>query len=393
MNKVFQVYVAAKDTLDGRSATLCLPATPYELLDVLDKTQVKDIEELYVQVEEYHRFSQIAPYLDGEADLCELNTLAQKLSELDDQQSISFEGLVKMEAQKQEPFGIPRLIDLAYSADCCHVVPEASDDAALGRFYAENGFVPEVDDLSDELFELLNFQEIGRKYRAGEGGVFTTHGYVVQHTELNQVADSMDFTVQPPDYIFRIGIVDCMRDDSGPRKVEYLELPATEEQLNEFPGKLGLEDWMGTAMDSLDGPLPDLDRLIISTDELPELNDLAKRIHALTARGDLPKYKAVLSAESCQDLDKALSLADALDAYYYMPSLRTVEEAGREELRFLMDHNAAELAMQHINLATYGKAVMERHHAVLTDYGTVERRDGQPIHRQEPEPPTFQMSM
>lgn len=58
-----------------------------------------------------------------------------------------------------------------------------------------------------------------------------------------------------------------------------------------------------------------------------------------------------------------------------------------------MDHNAAELAMQHMNLATYGKAVMERHHSVLTDYGAVERKDGQPIQRQEPEPPKFQMSM
>lgn len=29
----------------------------------------------------------------------------------------------------------------------------------------------------------------------------------------------------------------------------------------------------------------------------------------------------------------------------------------------------------------------------LTDYGAVERKDGQPIHRQEPEPPTFQLSM
>lgn len=326
--------------------------------------------------------------------LGQLNALAERLSQLSQLESTVFEGLCQMEAAKgQGGMELCRAIDLAYSTECCHVAPSALNDSQLGRFYAENGFLPELDQLSDEMFKLLDFEGIGIKMRKGEGGVFTTHGYVVQHTELNQVADSMDFTVQPPGYIFRIGIVDCMRDDSGPRKVEYLELPATEKQLNEFPGKLGLEDWMGTAMFSLDGPLPDFDRQIISTDELPELNDLAKRIQTLTARGDLPKYKAVLSAESCQDLDKALSLADALDAYYYMPSLRTVEEAGREELRFLMDHNAAELAMQHINLATYGKAVMERHHAVLTDYGTVERRDGQPIQHQEPEPPKFQMSM
>lgn len=156
----------------------------YGLLDVLDKTRVKDMGELYVQIEEYHRFPQLASLLEGEVDLCQLNALAQKLSELDDWQSISFEGLVNMEVEKQEPFGIPRLIDLAYSADCCYVAVDVEDDAALGKFYAENGFVPKVENLPDEVFEQLDFQKIGRDCRTGECGVFTSGGYVVQHTEL-----------------------------------------------------------------------------------------------------------------------------------------------------------------------------------------------------------------
>ena len=65
------------------------------------------------------------------------------------------------------------LRDLAVSAktDCYHVV-DAADDTQLGRFYAENEFVPELDGISDEVFEMLDFAGIGRMMRCSENGVF-----------------------------------------------------------------------------------------------------------------------------------------------------------------------------------------------------------------------------
>ena len=66
------------------------------------------------------------------------------------------------------------LRDLAISAgaDCCHVVG-ATSDAELGRFYAENGFMEELDGLSDGVFEMLDFGKIGKALRTGEDGTFT----------------------------------------------------------------------------------------------------------------------------------------------------------------------------------------------------------------------------
>ena len=69
---------------------------------------------------------------------------------------------------------------------------DALNDRQLGRFYAENGFVPEVENLSDEAFNLLDFEQIGRKMRKGEDGTFVERsidgpgGYVVRHSELKQ---------------------------------------------------------------------------------------------------------------------------------------------------------------------------------------------------------------
>ena len=68
---------------------------------------------------------------------------------------------------------------LAEQAEHCQVVPEATDDASLGRVYAANGSIPEVKDVPDKVFELLDFQLLGRRIRQSAGGVFTRQGYVV----------------------------------------------------------------------------------------------------------------------------------------------------------------------------------------------------------------------
>lgn len=76
-----------------------------------------------------------------------------------------------------------RTLAVSAGADCCHVVG-ATSDAELGRFYAENGFMEELDGLSDDVFEMLDFGKIGKALRTGENGTFTRSGYVVKHSEL-----------------------------------------------------------------------------------------------------------------------------------------------------------------------------------------------------------------
>lgn len=77
------------------------------------------------------------------------------------------------------------LRNLAASAktDCYHIV-DAADDAALGRFYAENDFIPELDGVSDSVFKMLDFAGIGRMMRQGENGVFVGGCYVLRDGKM-----------------------------------------------------------------------------------------------------------------------------------------------------------------------------------------------------------------
>ena len=150
MDKVFTVELA---TDKRRYCELELPATPYELLDALEKLQMKPGDQPRWEFIENSRFHFLHVHLTDECDLYQLNALATRLGELDSSGRIAFEGLFNQElAKKDGPITIATMIDLAYSTDCCMVVEGVTTDAQLGEFYAENGFMPELNELPDSVF-------------------------------------------------------------------------------------------------------------------------------------------------------------------------------------------------------------------------------------------------
>lgn len=69
--------------------------------------------------------------------------------------------------------------------------------------------------------------------------------------------------------------------------------------------------------------------------------------------------------------------------YLIEPDQRTPEEVAVEELRFIVDEHSRSILQKHIVLYSYGKDVMASNNALLTPYGLVQRRDGEPIRSEE----------
>lgn len=237
--KLFSVYLTSTDYSKLAYAKLELPASPWELLDALDKARLPEGDSLYLEIIDYHDFEVLRSCLTCSAtNLPELNDLAERLSRLDERQHTAFEGLVRVELQKQEPLTLKRLRDLAASADCCHVVESVVSDGQLGRFYAENGFVPEVEGLPDAVFELLDFEKIGEMARTGECGVYVPSGisdlggYVVQHSDLNSVPEILLCRPVEPDYAIHLRLAARHEDlPFGGTDVVELKLPAEDSVL------------------------------------------------------------------------------------------------------------------------------------------------------------------
>ena len=189
MRKVCEVYLASGTPASERGVELTFPASQYELLDAFEQIRTAPPSAVYWQVDEFYRFDYLTPYLGENISIFEFNTLVEQLSKLDDRQEAALEGLLWIQTDKrlQENGGVltaQDLMMLAYNADRCHVLANVHTDEELGKFYADNDFLPELSSLPDRVYALLDYAKIGKQMREDEGGVFTEHGYVMPEGEL-----------------------------------------------------------------------------------------------------------------------------------------------------------------------------------------------------------------
>lgn len=345
MRKVFEVELASEE----HCTELTLPAAPYALLDAVEKLDLADGEAPRWEILRMPSCGHLSPYLDHSGALPELNALTQRLSELGESELHIMEGLIRMEQPQPgiTPVPLSHLIDMAYSTDCCHLVEEATDDLTLGRFCAENGFVPEAEGLSDKAFELLDFTKIGREFQETEGGTFTRGGYVQRRGELKQVYKTLDLTLKKPDYAMLAELPDGSR----------VKLPTP-------LGKTVVEE----PARCVDCVAPALTGL---TAMRSTLDMLARRLAELELDGELTKYKAVLEATGCDDISQALALADDLDRYRFDPEPREPDEVASGHLKGLLPEEDLAALLPNVNLYCYGQELVEQSGGKLTGYGYV----------------------
>ena len=384
--RILRVYLAKNDTpYSAAYAKLELPASPWEVWDAMEKVRLQTDDILYMEIEDYFAFEYLSPHLDGlDISLNELNDLAAQLAALDEVQGIAFEGMFSIEVQRKVNANggvitLQDLRDLAVSAktDCYHVV-DAADDAALGRFYAENDFIPELDGVSDAVFKMLDFAGIGRMMRCSENGVFVGSLYVLQDGELTTAPPVQKTLPEKPGYLFRLTL--GLHPDIGDARTVTLDLPAAEAELLDAQEQLGVEGWEGVTVIDYDGIIPYAAEFTDLPMELEEFNVLAAAVRDMPSpEKQLPKLKALLKQFEVQDIATAISLTECLDDYVLTPEISSPQETAIDQLHFMTDDHSVELLLSHVNLYAYGCDLIREDNAVLSPYGLLHRADYQPM--------------
>ena len=384
--RILRVYLAKNDTpYSAAYAKLDLPASPWELWDAMEKVRLQTDDILYMEIEDYYAFEYLSPHLDGlDISLNELNDLAAQLAALDEVQGIAFEGMFSIEVQRKVNANggiitLQDLRDLAVSAktDCYHVV-DAADDAQLGRFYAENDFVPELEGISDAVFEMLDFAGIGRMMRCSENGVFVGNLYVLQDGELITAPPVQKTLPEKPGHLFRLTL--GLHPDIGDDRTVTLILPAAEAELLDAQAQLGTEGWEGVAVIDYDGIIPYAAEFTDLPMELDEFNVLAAAVRDMPSpEKQLLKLKALLKQFEVQDIETAIGLTEHLDDYVLTPEISSPQETAIDQLHFMTDDHSVELLISHVNLYAYGCDLVREDNAVLSPYGLLHRADYQPM--------------
>ena len=374
MVEVFRVYVS-----QGRDnyAELELPARDYEMLDLMERLRLEPGQLPYAELLEVHeQYDYLERCIRQQPDIFQLNALARKLAKLTSVQELAaFEELVGMDIEKNAlPTALSRLVDFAYSTDCCVMAANVMTDYQLGKFLVENDFIEEANGLPDSMLALLDYAGIGTEHREREGGVYTGFGYVEQLSDIQCVSATMDFQPRRPAYTVLLNTAALPLNGGGQKsEVLQLRLPAPEEQLRAALEKLGRQDWNDVAASIQDCAIPDLNHELYLNGEIPQIVELSQRLSELDARGELPKYKAILAANDCRELSEMIALAGTVDIYFFEPQMSSPEDVARSELGLVLCGQDAETLLPYLDLQSYGRALLERDQAVVTRYGLVEQ--------------------
>ena len=321
-------------------------------------------------------------FIDPDTNLHELNHLAQRLSSLSAWELDCFEGMVMMDAVQTQyaPVPVERLINMTHSTEHCQIAYEAHDDPSLGKFYADNDFVPALEKVSDEVYEYLDFAKIGREMREGEGGVFTPHGYVVQNGEIASEYHSGDTrTLDKPDYAVLLQVTKGHFNDPAydNETVVFLKLPAGDAALLQAVDAVGAASPEECPFSSEDCMAPILtekisDALYASEGDCYGLvNELAEQLRRIHDKHNILSYKAMLG-EAPGDI----SLEEALDLSLVSEDFSVIREAANpaDYARFVLSKYCIEQESElfaSADLDGYGSKLIQEKGISLTEYGVL----------------------
>ena len=384
MRKVCEVYLVSSASSDERGVELTFPVSQYEMMDAFEQIHTKSPGDVYWQVDEFYCFDYLAPHLDESMSIFEFNSLTEQLSKLDERQETALEGLLQMQVNKhmQEnsgPITAQELMMLAANVNRCHVLADIHTDEDLGKFYVENGFREDLDALPDSVYDFLDFSKIGKQMRENEVGTFTPHGYVVRTEELQPLPEH-----EPQrniNYMIRLALM----NHENEQRTAVLDLPATEQQMQEVQKELDAPEWFDAQFTGCDAIAPQLNSMLTDVEDLPRINELAQSLQELKVSGQLTKFKAVVSATQCETLDDVFDRLEKLSQYCFETKICDKDALVRDELEFVLGGRDADLIYKHLNREAYAEDVLKQYGAEITPYGMVNREDFGPLHEPIPE--------
>ena len=380
--KIFEVEISNRGPRGYETAALLkMPATWGEFNDALQKARIEDGRCCQNELTRIEYPGIQREMIGDNVDLYELNLLAQRLSELSKDDQMGMDGLLQIEKiHSTGPISLPRLINLTFNADICLLAPQVSNTQELGALLYEGEM------LSDEAMALLDTTEpdsqfqnallgvFGQKHQEDFDGVFTSQGYVEPGDEFKEV--------------YRRGEIAPYFDHSGApvvlevSKNAILNLPATDAAIWRAVEAVDAASEEECAFRCTDCLLPSLrDAINDAIDEeggIGQINEFAQLLaqkNQIWDANDLVKYKALLSVAGHPSLQDAMQLMHGLDAYELRPEVAQTWEYAEAALREKYP-DLPEVLFQTPQAGQVGRELLERDHAVITDYGLLRRKDG-----------------
>ena len=374
-----------------------MPASFAEFSDALQKARIKDGSFCKNELTCIHYNGLTHAMIGWNANLYDLNLFAQRLASLTEEQKKGMDALLKIKQNHRvAPIPLNQLINLTYNTDICCFAPRVSNHEELGAFlYANEMLSNEAMALLDTTEEGSGFQErllelLGEQHQEDHGGVFTDFGYAELGGEIKDI------------YVCQSNETACFHRSDAPvvlevrkgffndpsydnDKTAVLNLPAADAGIWRAVEKVDAASVDECAFRCVDCLIPFLrdaiNNAIDDEDGIEQADEFAKRLAQIEREwpeSDMVKYKALLSVVDHPSLQDATRLMGEIDQYELRPEV--AQTWGYAEMMFREKYSALpEELFQTPQAAQIGQKMLDDRLGVITEYGLIRRKDGQPL--------------
>lgn len=401
---IFEVEISNGSPKGYETATVMeLPASWAEFNDALQKARIKDGRSCKNELTGIHCKGLQRGMIGENVNLYDLNLFAQRLAILTEDQRPGMEALLKMEQEHHSgPVPLERLINLTYNTDACCFAPQVFNHEELGEFlYASEMLSDAAMALLDTTEENSGFRErllelLGEQHQEDHGGVFTDFGYAELGGEIKDI------------YVCQSNETACFHRSDAPVMLEVrkgffndpsydndktavLNLPAADAGIWRAVEKVDAASVDECAFRCVDCLIPFLrdaiNNAIDDEDGIEQADEFAKRLAQIEREwpeSDMVKYKALLSVVDHPSLQDATRLMGEIDQYELRPEV--AQTWGYAEMMFREKYSALpEELFQTPQAAQIGQKMLDDRLGVITEYGLIRRKDGQPLPVFQPE--------
>ncbi len=372
------------DSSKQYAADIYLPASIYEIDDAVDKLRgylVKtDMHPLRVSICE-----QVPLLYDKRLDsptIYELNYLAKQIGEFDNTQLAAYNALLPLvigENSEDDPISIKDIINLTYCVDDYMVAPNIFNDTDLGEMLVDNEMIEGIENLSDEMIELLDYEKVGEAHRIAENGVYVNGCYISREGfKLKEVFDGEKLPDNAVDkYLFKFDISDT------PPIQNWITIPfseSTEEFLSSTKAiEFNLWDF--------ESAIPQISKYSdesycrITLDELRRINELAKGFLFLDEIQSI-KFKAALfyeGVDTLDNMDKLESILKNADLYNLKYFNVYPSDFAKDYLSQYLDESFPDEYLNLINTQALGDRLMSDLQGKYTPYGILLKSSNEQI--------------
>ena len=351
---------------EATSFTKEFPMNVFEIRDTLDRLKIPDDKPIVqFEISEYDnmKFPFALCLRDFSADIYRLNLFAERLENLNSSDMTAFKSLLK--ANPESSF--EDILKMTYGLDFVMIYP-CSDCRELGETVIENEMMPEIENCSDEILELLDLEKIGKFLAEREEGVLLD-GYYSVPSSYEEPNISINIEV-PDKRFFRVLAAPSAGNTD---QAQWFSLPEDICCLREYAA-----EWSAAPEQmyypEVESALPNIsDTAYYEDNWVEQMIALSEQLAGMP-KDQIVKLKAVMEAENIQTFTVAREAIGSLNEYDFDAMVQDESQFGKIYACRVFPTNFDWSVLENCDMHDFGRELLRRKGGEITEYGVISGR-------------------